>query len=352
MINENIKPFVIEPPTLSNCIWMYPWLGVFFGVIFGIIVVHPLAMIVQNFHESIYNQQLFRPQLAIMHSFSFYMWPMQLLYAISWGAIGAILGIVFHRLKKHRLCLDSLHQELEVQVAALRHHYKNLAFAIHGFCIRNKRKLKLLDKQLCQCGLQNCHVYNSFYSDYQSLKHNADALDEAAQNLNQSLGKELLFLKALTTHSLTSEPGDFYPFLIRCIQELCEMRFREKKICVEINGSPVEACQDSLIFPFEPYSMEIILQNIISNAMKYGDFIKVKIADIDNWVRVEIKDNGSGLNVEKLKYHLLVPAHRKHSESTHLGLNVTLYLLMKCGGRLSVWSKPGTGSIFVIEYPK
>lgn len=352
MANENIQPVVIEPPALASRTWMYPWIGVLIGVILGITVVHPLAMLVQNFHEFIYNQQPFHPKLAVLHSFTLHMWPMHLLYAISCGAIGAILGIVLRSLKKHRLRLNSLHHEFEIQVAALRHHYKNLAFAIHGFCIRNKKKLTKLDEQFLQCVQQNCLLYDSFCSDYESLKRSADVLEEAAQNLTYTLSKELLFLKALTTNSLTPVRDDFYPFLIRCIQELITLRFRDKKIRVEIDGQPMEACQGSLIFPFEPYSMEVILQNILCNSMNYGDLIKVKVVELDDWVQVEIKDNGPGLEVEKLKHCLLVPVKRKHSESTHLGLNVTLYLLMKCGGRLLVLSKPGTGATFVIEYPK
>ena len=352
MATENIKPVVIEPPALASRIWIYPWLGVFIGVIFGITVAHPLAMVIQNFHEFIYNQQPFRPKLAVLNSFTLHMWPMHLLYAISCGAIGAILGILLRNLKKHHLRLDSLHQEFELQVAALRHHYKNLALAIHGFCIRNKKKLKKLDEQFLQCVQQNCLLYDSFYSDYESLKRSADILEEAAQNLTYTLGKELLFLKALTTNSLTPIRSDFYPFLICCIQELLRLRFRDKKIQVEIDERPMEACQGSLIFPFEPYSMEVILQNILSNSMNYGNLIKVKVIELDDWVRVEIKDNGPGLEVEKLKHSLLVPVEPRHSESTHLGLNVTLYLLMKCSGRLLVLSKTGAGATFVIEHPK
>jgi signal transduction histidine kinase len=352
MDTENIKPIVIEPPALASRTWIYPWIGVFIGVILGITVIHPLAMVVQNFHEFIYNQQPFRPQLAVLHSFTLHMWPMHLLYAISCGAIGAILGTLLRNLKKHHLRLDFLHQEFQIQVAALRHHYKNLALAIHGFCIRNKKKLTHLDKQFLQCVQQNCLLYDRFCSDYESLKRSADILEEAAQNLTHTLGQELLFLKALTTNSLTPVRIDFYPFLIRCIQELLTLRFRDKKIQVEIDGRPMEACQGALIFSFEPYSMEVILQNILSNSMNYGDLIKIKLVELDDWVRVEIKDNGPGLEVEKLKHCLLVPVERKHSESTHIGLNVTLYLLMKCSGRLLVLSKPGAGATFVIEYPK
>ena len=57
---------------------------------------------------------------------------------------------------------------------------------------------------------------------------------------------------------------------------------------MEINRLPLELCQESLVFPFDPYTMEVILQNILSNAMKYGDWLQIKIADTGAWIRVEV----------------------------------------------------------------
>jgi signal transduction histidine kinase len=114
----------------------------------------------------------------------------------------------------------------------------------------------------------------------------------------------------------------------------------------------MEECRDSLIFPFEPYTMEVILQNILANAMKYGDAIHLTVTARGDRVLVKVQDNGPGLDVKKLKEYLLIPQDRRESESTHLGLRVTLHLLEKCGGRLGVWSEPGAGATFILEFPK
>jgi signal transduction histidine kinase len=166
------------------------------------------------------------------------------------------------------------------------------------------------------------------------------------------LGEELLFLKALSSDSLKPAPSEFYPFLIHCIQDLQGLRFREKDIRVEINGRSLKECRDSLVFSFEPYTMEVILQNVIGNAMKYGDHLQIGVAEIDGKVLIEVRDNGPGAEVEKLKSLLLVAGERREAESTHLGLKVSIHLLEKCGGRLLVWSQPGAGASFFIEVPK
>ena len=130
------------------------------------------------------------------------------------------------------------------------------------------------------------------------------------------------------------------------------MRFRDKAIQVEINGEPLEHCSGSLVFAFEPYAMEVILQNILSNSMKFGNHLQVEVSERDGWVRVGIRDNGPGLEAEKLKDRLLAPADRHTAESTHLGLKVSFHLIHKIGGRLFVRSKPGAGAEFIVELPK
>jgi signal transduction histidine kinase len=130
------------------------------------------------------------------------------------------------------------------------------------------------------------------------------------------------------------------------------LRFREKDIRVEINGQPLENCRDTLIFPFEPHTMEIILQNVLANAMRYGDLIQIGVADLDDRLRVEVRDNGPGMDIQELKSHLAISRERREAESTHLGLTVSIHLLGKIGGRLSAWSRPGAGAIFIIEFPK
>jgi len=130
------------------------------------------------------------------------------------------------------------------------------------------------------------------------------------------------------------------------------LRFQEKEVKVEINGCPLEGCCPvGLVFPFEPYSMGVILQNILSNAMKFGDQVQIQVSDLGKWVRVEVQDNGPGLDVEKLKNQLLTPLDRRGGESTHLGLKVSLHLLAKIGGRLSARSAPARGPPLPWSFP-
>ncbi len=346
------EPVVLKAPVSRMQTRAYPWLGLLLGAGAGVLVGHPTAMMVYNFHEFIYYHKPLDIFGSLFHSFHLHMWPMITLYALLGGAFGIILGLVFQRLRENRLRLDTLHQEFELQVATLRHHYKNLALGIHGFSNRIKRKLADLDETMRRYLSEKiCPSYEEFEPEIRSLGNNFAIIEDAAQRLTHTLGQELLFLKALSSDTLASEPRDFYPLLIHCIQDLKGLRFRDKDIRVEINGCPCEEWQGSLVFSFEPYTMEIILQNIISNAMNYGDRIHISVTEEKDLIKVAVKDNGPGLEMGKIKERLLTPTDRRGA-STHLGLRVTLHLLEKCGGRLLVWSEPGAGAEFTLEVPK
>jgi len=324
------------------------------GALAGVFLGHPIAMVVQNIQDAIIAGAPLTPLTALGHSFHvIQMWPMTLLYSVAGGGVGALLGYVLQRLREHELLVELLHQEFELQVATLRHHYKNLAIGIHGFASRVRNKLMNLDNSLRACLVEgDCPTYEGLHPQLESLNHNVTILEEAAQRLTHTLEQELLFLKALTSSDLPAVSADFYPFLKHCVDDLLGLRFREKEIRVEINGQPAENCRDSMTFPFEPHTMEVILQNILANAMRHGDHIQIGVTDLSDRLRVEIRDNGPGIDVQELKRHLATSWERREAESTHLGLRVSIHLLAKIGGSLAAWSQPGAGATFSMEFPK
>jgi signal transduction histidine kinase len=345
---EAQKPVLLEPARGPQKAGPLPWLGLLWGAVVGFLVVHPISMLVRAAHDAIYAGAPLNLWPALVHSFHTEMWPMMLLYSLLGALVGAVLGLVLKRLRENRQRLDIMHQEFELQVATLRHHYKNLAIGIQGFSGRIRRKLNDLEKRLHQCAIED----EPLHQECEALSHNVEILEETSQRLTRTLGQELMFLRALTSESLAMRAMDIYPLLVSAVQDLQGLRFRDKDIQVEIDGQSPEDCTGSLRFAFEPYSMEVILQNILSNSMKFGDHIEVKVREGDGWVQIGIKDNGPGLEVEKLRDRLLTPTDRQTAESTHLGLKVSLHLIHKSGGRLLVRSQPGVGAEFIIELPQ
>jgi signal transduction histidine kinase len=343
---ESPKPVLVHR---NYSVW-----GFFAGAVSGVLIGHPLFMVVYVLHEYLHQQGPLDFTQAIFHSFSFHAWPLTLLFGFSGALFGSLLGRAYSLLKESRLHEEYLRKEFELQVASLRHHYKNLAIGIRGLSNRTKERLGKLDEVLEGiCAKRNdCPGFQAYSQEFQNIETHVVTLDSAARDLETTLAKELQLLRALSSDCMILVPQDLYSVLTSSIQVLLGLRFQEKEIKVEINGRPWEECRENLPFQFEPYTTEVVLQNILSNAMKYGDHIRIRVLDRANEVQLEVEDNGPGFEIEKLKNRLLTTYADKKEESTRLGLSVSLYLLSKCGGRLAVSSELGKGSTFFIFLPK
>jgi len=103
------------------------------------------------------------------------------------------------------------------------------------------------------------------------------------------------------------------------------------------------------------------LQNLISNAVKYGGDAR--------WVRISagtgnpprqvvftVEDRGLGIDADDRK-HIFEPFYRgreavsKQIQGSGLGLNLVARIAEAHGGKVSVTSEPGKGSVFTISLP-
>jgi signal transduction histidine kinase/DNA-binding response OmpR family regulator len=101
-----------------------------------------------------------------------------------------------------------------------------------------------------------------------------------------------------------------------------------------------------------------MLMNLLGNAIKFtpkGGKIELVAKQVDNMVRVEVRDSGPGIPPEE-KQRIFEAFHRMHqnektSEGTGLGLAITRKLVELHGGQLSVESEVGAGSCFFFTLP-
>jgi len=101
-----------------------------------------------------------------------------------------------------------------------------------------------------------------------------------------------------------------------------------------------------------------VLLNLLSNAVKYNHangLVTILMTQNDQFVRVDIKDTGLGINQNKLQ-DLFQPFNRLGYESsaiegTGIGLSLSKKLIEKMGGKISVSSEEGIGSTFSVMFP-
>jgi len=108
------------------------------------------------------------------------------------------------------------------------------------------------------------------------------------------------------------------------------------------------------------------MQNLISNAIKYdGENRWARISaqtspsekgQKGNEVRITIEDRGVGINSADIP-HIFEPFYRGHQaiaaqiEGSGVGLSLVKQIIEAHGGRISVSSRPGTGTTFTIHLP-
>jgi hypothetical protein len=147
-------------------------------------------MVALNVQEYIHNRAPLELAYRILHSFSPRMWPMLSLYTISGAVFGAGFGIVYQKLVKNRLHIEQLYQEFELQVASLRHHYKNMTIGIQGFSRRIKRRVTDLTRDVEHCHGQECPLDNCFCRNLPALARDVDTMVDTTRRLNETLGTQ------------------------------------------------------------------------------------------------------------------------------------------------------------------
>jgi len=107
-----------------------------------------------------------------------------------------------------------------------------------------------------------------------------------------------------------------------------------------------------------------ILDNILSNAIKFSPLEKTITINVeqatnkfkDSIVRIEVKDNGPGFSKEDLSkifgaFQRLSAQPTGGESSSGLGLSIVKKLVELHNGKISVESKLGKGSKFIIDFP-
>jgi len=128
-------------------------------------------------------------------------------------------------------------------------------------------------------------------------------------------------------------------------------------IQMEVNIS-IE-CPDELIILADPEEMEIILNNLISNAVKYnkiGGKVICRLGSADRKLTIEVEDSGIGIPEDEIptlfrEFVRIRQKETRHIMGSGLGLSIVKRLIDLNDGTIEVVSHPGIGSIFRVILP-
>jgi signal transduction histidine kinase len=101
-----------------------------------------------------------------------------------------------------------------------------------------------------------------------------------------------------------------------------------------------------------------ILNNLISNAVKFSEkgSIEISAREVGGFVEVSVRDNGVGIPEEKInnlfrKFYQVDASISRRYGGTGLGLSISKRLVEAHGGKITVKSKEGEGTTFIFTLP-
>lgn len=119
------------------------------------------------------------------------------------------------------------------------------------------------------------------------------------------------------------------------------------------------SCADDIQARLNAPLFEQAIINLIDNALKYGSDgkpVEIGAEGDEVSVRITVKDYGPGIDAKHLprifeRFYRVDKSRSRELGGTGLGLSIVKHIVIAHGGRITVESTPGQGSIFRIDLP-
>ena len=167
----------------------------------------------------------------------------------------------------------------------------------------------------------------------------------------QKMILDILAFSRIGREELTMEQVDCNQS-IKAVLDKFEDVIAEKKVCISYNALPTIRASSTL--------MQVLFQNLISNALKFQDGSRTPQIDIhwevkDGFWQFCIQDNGIGIDpdLHEKVFAIFQRLHRKEDyPGTGIGLSTCKKFIELCNGKIWFESMPGKGTQFFFTLPQ
>lgn len=235
-------------------------------------------------------------------------------------------------LRKRNEELVKINQELDSFVYSVSHNLRAPLMSVLGLL-----RLAYIEVERAE---KDTHVLLSYFS---MMEHSINKLDDTL--------KEILDYSRNARSAIRIEKVDLGKVLEESFERL---KYHDGSEQIE---KIIELEEEAPLYS-DPNRLGVVLNNLISNAIKYRDtnkahqYVNVKARVTEELLTLEFSDNGIGINSELVDkiFDMFFRATEK-SEGAGLGLYIVKETVEKLGGRISTSSEFGIGTAFQIEIP-
>lgn len=167
---------------------------------------------------------------------------------------------------------------------------------------------------------------------------------------------DLLQLSRIETDSLPDpEPVDVASVVAEAIDRTVPAAVLRR---VQVRAPRVES---GLVVQGDRLQLVSALVNLLDNAVKYSDpgtdaIVEVAAARRDGWVAISVTDHGMGIpgrDLERIfeRFYRVDRARSRETGGTGLGLAIVRHVVSNHDGEVTVTSREGEGTTFVLRFP-
>lgn len=187
------------------------------------------------------------------------------------------------------------------------------------------------------------------------LEDDVDQIKDYLSLMYQSLTKQDQFISDIIDYSknkrklIIVEPVSLQDLFNEAISQLMHIE----------NANRITFRQELLIDQIQSdgLRLKIIISNLLSNAIKYADnskqemFISIKTYIQEGFNKIEVADNGIGINDEFKDYIFEMYYGTNKNKGSGLGLYIVKEAVENIKGNISVFSESNIGSKFIVTIP-
>jgi len=185
------------------------------------------------------------------------------------------------------------------------------------------------------------------------LKLRAEKIN--AQDLQEDIRSDINEMTAMIDSTLDYLRGDGRPEE-RCYLDVAALVHSLEENAEE-QGEIVTVSGITKPIMVQPMVLQRCLNNLIENALRYGNRADIKLDDTGDKLIIEIHDAGAGIPEDQLEavfapFYRLDQSRSRHTGGVGLGLSIARDIAQKMGGNLSLRNAPEGGLIATLALPK